>query len=42
MRGLAELAELAAEIFADRLHAETDAEDRQLLVERSPDRARQS
>ncbi len=34
MRGLGELAELAAEIFADRLHAETDAEDRQFFLER--------
>src|SRR3954469_9317428 len=33
MRRLPKLAELATEIFADRLHAETDAEHRQLVIE---------
>ena len=37
MRGLAELAELAAKIFADRLHAEADAKNRQLLADRGVD-----
>src|SRR6202012_3889247 len=36
MRRLPKLAGLAAEIFPDRLHAEANAEDRQLPVERSP------
>ena len=38
MRRLRELTELAAKIFADRLHAEADPEDRQLFLERSIDR----
>jgi len=38
MRRMGELTELAAEIFADRLHAETHAEDRQLLVQRRANR----
>src|SRR6516164_9597646 len=37
MRRLSELTELAAKIFADRLHAKTYAENRQLLVERGAD-----
>src|SRR5271154_2621807 len=39
MRGLGELAELAAEVFADRLHPETDAEDRQFFLERRANRS---
>src|ERR1700687_5711562 len=36
MRRVAQLPELAAEIFADRLHAEANAEDRQFFLQRSP------
>src|SRR5205085_12692598 len=38
VRGLGELAELAAEILPDRLHAEADAEDRQLFLQRRANR----
>src|SRR6202166_1669748 len=37
MRRLPQLPELAAKIFADRLHPETDAEDRQFLAKRGID-----
>ena len=37
MRRPAQLAELPAEIFADRLHAEADTEDRQFFAERCAD-----
>src|SRR5258708_22481913 len=38
MRWLAQLAEATPKIFPDRLHPEADAEHRQFLLQRSPDR----
>src|SRR5258708_31447890 len=38
MRRLAQLAEATPKILPDRLHPEADAEDRQFLLQRSPDR----